>query len=140
MFIGQPVTGGTATRVIFAAAGPVLSDSAFLTWDGTYFTANTVRLGNDADNTIYRGSGMKITCDDTNSIVVSGATGQKLGFYGTTAIAQRAAAAQDAVATTGATNVAPWGYTTEAQANAIVTLVNELRAAMVALGLIKGSA
>ena len=48
-------------------------------------------------------------------------------------------AAQAAVVTTAATNVAPFGYTTSAQANAIVTLVNELRAALVEKGLIAGA-
>ncbi len=65
---------------------------------------------------------------------------QKLGFYNTTPIAQRASAAQAAVVTTGATNSTPWGYTTQSQAEAIVTLVNECRQALVSLGLIKGSA
>lgn len=68
-----------------------------------------------------------------------GQTGEKLGFLGATPIVQRAGAAQAAVATTAATSSTPFGYS-EAQANAIVALVNELRAALVANGLIKGSA
>lgn len=68
------------------------------------------------------------------------ATGQKIGFYNATPIIQRSSSAQAAVATTGATNTTPYGYTTAAQADAIVTLVNELRAWAVAQGLIKGSA
>lgn len=69
-----------------------------------------------------------------------GATGEKLGFLGATPIVQRVGADQAAVVTTTATNSSPYGYATQAQANAIVTLVNELRAALVAAGLIKGSA
>lgn len=57
-----------------------------------------------------------------------------------TALPGRASAAQAAVATTAATSATPFGYTTAAQADAIVTLVNELRAALVAVGIIKGSA
>jgi len=38
------------------------------------------------------------------------------------------------------TSTNPYGFSTSTQANAIVTLVNELRAALVASGLIKGSA
>lgn len=64
----------------------------------------------------------------------------KIGFYGATPIVQRSGAAQAAVATTGASNSSPYGFTTAAQADAIVTLVNELRAALVAAGIIKGSA
>jgi UDP-N-acetyl-D-mannosaminuronic acid transferase (WecB/TagA/CpsF family) len=62
-----------------------------------------------------------------------------VGFYGATPIAQRSGAAQAAVATTAATTTTPYGFTTLTQANAIVTLVNELRAAMVAAGLIAGA-
>ena len=67
------------------------------------------------------------------------ATTQKLGFYNTTPIVQRSGAAQAAVATTGSTQTTPYGYSTSAQADAIVTLVNELRAWAVAQGFIKGS-
>lgn len=63
----------------------------------------------------------------------------KYGFYGATPVAQRSGAAQAAAATTAATSTQPFGYS-EAQANAIVALVNEIRATLVALGLMKGSA
>lgn len=62
-----------------------------------------------------------------------------IGFYGATPIVQRTSANQAAVVTTAPTSTTPFGYTTSAQAAAIVTLVNELRAAMVAAGLIKGA-
>lgn len=65
---------------------------------------------------------------------------EKISVYGVTPVTQRAGAAQAAVATTGATNATPYGFTTAAQADAIVTLVNELRAALVAVGVIKGAA
>ncbi len=67
-------------------------------------------------------------------------TSEKISFYGLTPVAQRAGSAQAAAATTGATSTSPWGFTTSTQANAVVTLVNELRAALVENGLIKGSA
>ena len=76
--------------------------------------------------------------DDGTSLGQS--TTDKISFHGATPIVQRSGAAQAAVATTGATNTTPYGFTTAAQADAIVTLVNELRAAMVAAGLIKGAA
>lgn len=63
-----------------------------------------------------------------------------IGFWGATPVQQRAGAAQAAVAVTGSTNTTPYGYTTAAQADAIVALVNEIRAALVAAGLIKGAA
>ena len=64
-----------------------------------------------------------------------------IGAYGSaTPVARRAGSAQAAVTTTGSTSTTPYGFSTAAQADAIVTLVNELRAALVALNLIKGAA
>lgn len=79
---------------------------------------------------------------ETNAIAVDVQNGANYycGFYGTTPIAQRAGAAQAAVTTTASQTTTPYGFSTSTQADAIVTLVNELRASMVALGLIKGSA
>jgi UDP-N-acetyl-D-mannosaminuronic acid transferase (WecB/TagA/CpsF family) len=68
-----------------------------------------------------------------------GQTGEKLAFLGSTPVVQRVGAAQAAVAATAATSTTPFGYA-EAQANAIVTLLNEIRAALIAVGIIKGSA
>lgn len=84
--------------------------------------------------------GRNIQVGITTGTKIGTTTTQKIGFYNTTPVAQRSGAAQAAVATTAATQTSPWGYTTQAQADAIVTLVNELRAAMVAIGIIKGSA
>lgn len=63
----------------------------------------------------------------------------KVGFYGASPIVQRSGSAQAAVATTAATNSTPYGYS-QAQANGIVTLLNEIRDTLVAAGLMKGSA
>jgi hypothetical protein len=63
----------------------------------------------------------------------------KFGFYGATPIAQRSGASQAAVTTTAATSTSPFGYATAAQADAVVTLVNELRAWAVAQGFIAGA-
>jgi len=63
-----------------------------------------------------------------------------VGFYGKTPIVQRTSSAQAAVSTTGSNSGSTnYGFTTATQADAIVTLVNELRAALVAVGMIKGS-
>jgi len=71
--------------------------------------------------------------------MVGTTTTSYVGFFGVGPVQQRASSAQAAVATTAATTSTPFGFA-QAQADAIVTLVNELRAAMVANGLIKGSA
>lgn len=81
-----------------------------------------------------------IALDSTTGTKFGTAITQKLAFFNSTPIVQRASAAQTAVAVTGSTNVTPFGYTTAAQADALVTLANECRAALVAFGLIKGSA
>ncbi|HEY3898932.1 MAG TPA: hypothetical protein VGM54_09985 [Chthoniobacter sp.] len=99
--------------------------------------------------------------DDHNGISIgANGTADKVGFHGATPSTQRSGAAQAAatqtsagVVTTAPTNSSPYGYT-QAQAASILTqlnaavadvaaltaLVNELRAAAVAKGLIKGSA
>lgn len=84
--------------------------------------------------------GRNMQTGTTTGTKIATGTTQKLGFYNTTPIVQRSGAAQAAVGTTGSTQTTPFGYTTAAQADAIVTLVNELRAALVAIGIIKGSA
>lgn len=84
--------------------------------------------------------GKNIAFDMTTGSQIGTAVGQKFAFHGSAPVAQRSGATQAAVATTGATNTAPYGYTTAAQADAIVTLLNEIRAALVEKGIIKGSA
>lgn len=59
---------------------------------------------------------------------------------GTLPVGMRASSSQAAVTTTAATSTTPYGFSTSAQADAIVTLVNEIRASLVACGIIKGSA
>lgn len=77
---------------------------------------------------------------NTEGVALGQSATDKVGVHGATPTVQRSGAAQAAVATTGATNTTPYGYTTQAQANAIVTLVNEMRAALVEKGIMKGSA
>ena len=61
---------------------------------------------------------------------------EKIIFYGATPAARTAftaAAVVTTVAVSTTSNI--WGFSTSTQANAIVTLVNEIRAALVTLGL-----
>lgn len=58
-----------------------------------------------------------------------------LGFGCNGATAQSAAVSGGPAATTGATNVSPYGFTTAAQANEIITKLNAIRAALVANGI-----
>jgi len=75
----------------------------------------------------------------TDGILVGELPAEKVGFHGAPPTARRAGAAQAAVATTAATSTTPFGYS-EAQANAIIALLNEIRAALVEKGIIKGEA
>lgn len=115
-------------------------------------TANKVSLGNTGVDTILNGAtivvnnltqftdGINIVLGTTTGTKIGQGTTQKVAFHGSTPVIQRAGADQAAVATTAATNTTPYGFTTVAQADAIVALVNELRAALVEKGLIKGAA
>lgn len=88
---------------------------------------------------IYLGDTVNIVFNKTNGTKIGTSTSQKIGFYNATPIAQRANSSQAVVSTDISTQTTPYGYATQAQADGIVTLVNELRAALVAVGLIKGS-
>jgi hypothetical protein len=102
--------------------------------DGTdYFAINGV-------GQVTLGDAINVALNATTGTKIGTATGEKLAFHNSTPVIQRAGAAQAAVATTGATITTPFGYTTAAQADAIVTLVNEIRATLVEKGLMKGAA
>ena len=68
------------------------------------------------------------------------ASDEKLGFHGATPTVLREGDSgnQDAVAGTAATNSSPYGFA-EAQANQLVSLVNEMRAVLVEKGLMTGT-
>lgn len=121
---------GTNASTLYIAGAPVAGDNATLT--------NKYAL-HIAGGNIKLGVG-NIELDTTTGTKIGSAASQKLGFLGATPIVQRVGAAQAAVVTTSATNSSPYGFATGAQADAIVTLVNELRAALVAFGLISGAA
>lgn len=69
-------------------------------------------------------------------ILIGDASTSQLAFYGATPAARTAFTAA-AVATTLAVSTTSniWGFSTSTQANAIVSLANEIRAALVTLGL-----
>jgi hypothetical protein len=155
--IYAPNTGASSGMTFLAAAGQaasiVLQYSAATAFRVIPGAATVVEFRVGSSEVVafkiqdFFGSGrlifpdnMSITVGTTNGTKIGIATNEKLGFYNAAPIAQRAGAAQAAVATTAATNVTPYGYTTAAQADAVVTLVNELRAWAVAQGFIKGAA
>jgi UDP-N-acetyl-D-mannosaminuronic acid transferase (WecB/TagA/CpsF family) len=84
---------------------------------------------------IYKGD------KNPDGVTVGQTITDKVSFYGVTPVVQRASASQAAVVTTQHTSTTDsFGFATSNQAMSIITLVNELRAALVAVGIIKGSA
>lgn len=120
--------GSNYLSITVSSAGAVTFDATGASAGFTF--ADDVTIG-DSKNFIFNtGTGTKFGTS----------VSQKLAFHNATPTIQRSGAAQASVVTTSATNTTPYGYSTQAQADAIVTLVNELRAALVDKGLIKGSA
>jgi hypothetical protein len=74
----------------------------------------------------------------SDGVVLGQSETDLVAFHGAAPVDQRSGAAQAAVATTAATTSA-YGYA-QAQADAIVTLLNEIRATLVEKGLMKGAA
>ena len=140
----------------------------------SYFSDATKRGMVAGDVVIYYNTSTGQTADSVVGSVSSGAatlkaaggtlgaaTSSPISFYGTTPTTQPTSANQAAVATTAITAVAttaatsssPFGFTTSAQANAILSainslitseaadrvLLNQIRSDLVTLGLIKGS-
>ena len=64
-----------------------------------------------------------------------GLSDSKIGFYGLTAPVTKPAMAAAAVTGAQTSNVS-WGFASAAHAASVVTLLNEIRAKMVALGLV----
>lgn len=79
--------------------------------------------------------------DDGNSdgTQIGGAATDKVGFYGTTPAVQPSGANQAALTLTTITSSTPFGFVTATAASAAVQLLVEIRAALVTLGVIKGS-
>jgi len=75
----------------------------------------------------------------TGNVALGDATTDTVGFYGVAGIAQRAAASQAAMTLTTATT-GGYGFTTTTGFSAMTAQLEEIRAALVAFGMLKGSA
>jgi hypothetical protein len=88
---------------------------------------------------VTKSTGAFTTLVSTGASNIGGSSAVVIGFYGAAGTTQRAASAMPAIATTAAisssTSATCFGFTS-AQATGIILLVNELRAAAVALGLV----
>lgn len=92
--------------------------------------STAVALGTDAQSLGANASGGM-------SIGLSAA--ELVSFHGATPVAQPSGSAQAAVATGAATTGAATYGLTSAQANGVVTLLNEIRTVLVNKGMMKGS-
>lgn len=87
------------------------------------------------------GRTMKVSGSAIRTYVLGTVSTETLGFFGATSVTQPTSSNQAAISTSVAVSVSAtqWAYATSTQANAIVTLANQIRADLVTLGLLKGS-
>lgn len=80
------------------------------------------------------------TPESTSGTQIGKTVSSPVGFHGVVPVDQRSGSAQVSVSTTAAVSGAgTWGYASAAQADGLVTLVNEIRAVLVEKGLMKGA-
>lgn len=80
-----------------------------------------------------------VTYNSPDGARVGNTSTELVAFFGAIPVAQPSSASQAAVSTAAATSgSAIYGFTS-AQANGIVTLLNQIRSDLVTLGLLKGS-
>ncbi len=138
---GAATTTNSSTVYIEGAATGATNNYALWVDSGTSRFDGSFNLADAVDFNLGTTTGTKMGTS----------VSQKWGVWNATPIVQPSSANQAAVTTTvdttAATNIAPYGYTTQAQADDLIaevgqlkTLVNQLRTDIIAIGLIKGSA
>jgi hypothetical protein len=137
-------TNGTGLDNALGVDGVAANGNLWLTSPNAirFFTndSTTVRATIDSSGLTLAANCSVLMATTGTGGMIGTTTSQLVGFHGTAGTIQRASAAQAAVATTAATLVTPYGYTTAAQADGIITLLNEIRTVLVNKGLMKGSA
>lgn len=85
-------------------------------------------------------AGKQLSDGNTTGLIIGQSATDKIGFYGETPAVQDAFD-YSAVATTNivSTTTTTWGFTTSTAALGLINLVNDIRAKLVALGLIATS-
>ena len=145
--IGQVLVGASGGVYAPASTLPVAAFPALSGDISTPAGSTTTTLATVLGSPGTYGTGTTVPAVTVNAKgLVTGAAAQNItgspgsftavGAFGCNSkAAQTSAASGGAVVATASTNVAPWGYSTQAQADAIVTLVNNIRAALVANGI-----
>lgn len=112
--------GNYGARTIFSSGSDDVTPTLIIGSGGSQ-TKDLVDVMNSGTTWLKVTSGGQLVAAGDASVA---GTGHKLGFYGAPQVAQPPA--PTTVVNTGATNIAPYGYTTAQQANAVVVAVNAL--------------
>ncbi len=140
MTVGHNTTGTAAANfgstLLFNLESSTTADQNAAALDVYWSTATHASRASQLDLSAYY-----TTTKQVGLSILGDTGGVKLAFFGgSTPVARPSGANQAAVDTTAATNIAPYGYTTQAQADAAITLQNAIRQALIDLNLWKGSA
>lgn len=136
---------GTSAGIFFRESGNKINSSAAATLDVIATTTLNLSIGGTAQiaiasNSITVKDGCNFVFNTTTGTKLGTGTTQKIGVWNNTPIARPSGYTQTystaskthsnpvatSVTATAATNVTPWGYSTQAQADAIVTAINNL--------------
>lgn len=123
--------GGASAKLGFYGATPVIQPVA----SAELFAAlNALGILPTGVHNVTLTDGAAVGVGSASGSVI-GTASSKIGFYGAAAASQVAYASTPAAATTAVATGAIYGFATAAQGNAVVALVNALRAGNVTLGL-----
>lgn len=117
--LGLSAVNGAAATFLRSDGSPALSQAITPTWTGLHIFS----------------AGIQGTTINFSSSITGGSLVATTGFGCNSKTAQTAVTVNAAVVATAATNVAPFGYVTAAQADNLVTLLNQIRAALVSNGI-----
>jgi hypothetical protein len=140
--VGDGLGGYTLVSTIPTSALPAFTGDASSTAGTTILTLATVNAGagsyGAATSVATYTVNAKGLITSSATVPITGAASMTVvgGFGCNTKAAQTAVASGASVVTTAATNVAPFGYVTQAQADRIVTLLNTVQAALIANGIL----
>jgi hypothetical protein len=136
---------GDRLKAVFGSAWHVNATPAL-----EQIATEITNISNTPTGTVTYPDAANIAVGTTTGTQIGTTTLQKVGFFATTPAVQPTSGSEAAVTvhtiTTASTTSSPAGYATTTQATAVatdlaatVTLVNQLRADLVTLGLIKGA-
>lgn len=131
-------TLATNAKGLITAAGqtPIIGAPGAFAVTGALTAASASISGSASANSLASTTSVTGATVTATGAITGGTLVAVGGFGCNGATAQTAVSAGPAVATTAATNVTPFGYTTAAQADRIVALLNTIRTALIANGIL----